>query len=187
MFGLPLAFTSPWLLLALVSLPAIWWLLRLTPPRPQEEVFPPTRILARLQEKEETPAQSPWWLTLLRLLMAAFVIIAMAGPILNPDESTLSGDGPVMIVMDDGWASATEWDNRRSTALSIVNEARESGRTVILESTTGRESWTGQPISAEDAAGLLQAAESRPLEPDHEETGKRIAGTINNTNPGQVS
>ncbi|MEM8650026.1 MAG: DUF4159 domain-containing protein [Pseudomonadota bacterium] len=187
MFGLPLAFTSPWLLLALVSLPAIWWLLRLTPPRPQEEVFPPTRILARLQEKEETPAQSPWWLTLLRLLMAAFIIIAMAGPILNPDESTLSGDGPVMIVMDDGWASATEWDNRRSTALSIVNEARESGRTVILESTTGRESWTGQPISAEDAAGLLQAAESRPLEPDHEETGKRIAGTINNTNPGQVS
>ncbi len=187
MFGLPLAFTSPWLLLALVSLPAIWWLLRLTPPRPQEEVFPPTRILARLQEKEETPAQSPWWLTLLRLLMAAFVIIAMAGPILNPEESTLSGDGPVMIVMDDGWASAPDWENRRSTALSIINEARESGRTIVLESTTGRDSWNGQPISAEDAAGLLQAAESRPLDPDHEETGKRIASAINSTNPGQVS
>ena len=57
MFGLPLAFTSPWLLMALISLPIIWWLLRLTPPKPQEEVFPPTRILARLQEKEETPAQ----------------------------------------------------------------------------------------------------------------------------------
>ncbi len=60
--------------------------------------------------------------------------------------------------------------------LSIVNEARESGRTIILESTTGRKTWTGQPISAEDASGLLQAAESRPLDPNHEETGKRIAG-----------
>ena len=109
MFGLPLAFTSPWILLGLVSIPVIWWLLRLTPPRPQEETFPPTRILARLREKEETPAQSPWWLTLLRLLLAALVIIAMAGPVLNPKESGLAGDGPVMIVMDDGWASAKEW------------------------------------------------------------------------------
>ena len=82
--GIPLTFAFPMVLTALALLPVIWWLLRLTPPRPQSELFPPLAILARLIRKEETPAKSPWWLTLLRLAMAAFVILAMAGPILNP-------------------------------------------------------------------------------------------------------
>ena len=112
MFGLPLAFTSPWILLGLVSLPVIWWLLRLTPPRPQEEPFPPTRILAKLQKKEETPAQSPWWLTLLRLILAGLVVVGMAGPILNPDDTQISGEGPILLVIDDGWASAKDWKNQ---------------------------------------------------------------------------
>ena len=59
------------LIVFLAFLGIIWWLLRLTPPRPQQEVFPPLRILARVLRKEETPNQSPWWLTLLRLLIAA--------------------------------------------------------------------------------------------------------------------
>ena len=32
------------MLLGLAALPAIWWLLRLTPPTPQHVVFPPTRL-----------------------------------------------------------------------------------------------------------------------------------------------
>ncbi|MEM7461771.1 MAG: BatA domain-containing protein, partial [Pseudomonadota bacterium] len=84
MLGLPIAFAYPWVLSALILLPVIWWLLRLTPPKPQTEIFPPLAILARLITKEETPAKSPWWLTLLRLLLAAFVIFAMSGPVLNP-------------------------------------------------------------------------------------------------------
>ena len=71
MAGLPLAFAFPWVLAGLAALPVIWWLLRLTPPRPQTEIFPPLAILARLVQREETPANSPWWLTLLRLTMAA--------------------------------------------------------------------------------------------------------------------
>ena len=35
MMGLPLAFAAPAVLAALVALPIIWWLLRLTPPRPR--------------------------------------------------------------------------------------------------------------------------------------------------------
>ncbi len=52
-------------LFGLLALPVIWWLLRLTPPRPRSELFPPLRILARVLQKEETPSKSPWWLTLL--------------------------------------------------------------------------------------------------------------------------
>jgi len=186
MFGLPLALTSPWLLMALLSLPVIWWLLRLTPPKPQEEVFPPTRILAKLQEKEETPAQSPWWLTLLRLLMAALVILAMAGPILNPQESSLNGEGPVMIVMDDGWASAKDWETRRNTALALVTEAKDAGRTVILQSTAGHANWSSEPLTPEAAASLLEASESIAIEPDHANTASTLPAKIRATNPGQI-
>ncbi|MDF3811756.1 BatA domain-containing protein [Rhodopseudomonas sp. BAL398] len=35
MMGLPLSFAEPLLLLGLVALPALWWLLRVMPPRPR--------------------------------------------------------------------------------------------------------------------------------------------------------
>ena len=46
MSWLPLSFGAPMVLWGLVALPVIWWLLRLTPPKPLQEVFPPHRILA---------------------------------------------------------------------------------------------------------------------------------------------
>ena len=43
-------------------------------------VFPPTRLLKDLKPTEETPAHSPWWLTALRMLLAALIILALARP-----------------------------------------------------------------------------------------------------------
>ena len=74
------AFTQPWLLLAGLTLPAIWLLLRVTPPAPRRVAFPPFLLLARLVSPERTPARTPWWLLLLRLLIAALLIFALAGP-----------------------------------------------------------------------------------------------------------
>jgi hypothetical protein len=45
------AFATPVILTALIVLPAIWWLLRLTPPRPKAEVFPPLAILATVLKR----------------------------------------------------------------------------------------------------------------------------------------
>ena len=42
LFGL--TFGAPLILAGLLALPLIWFLLRLTPPRPRDEVFPPTAI-----------------------------------------------------------------------------------------------------------------------------------------------
>jgi len=81
--SLPLSFAEPVLLLGLLSLPALWWLLRVMPPRPRRIEFPPTRLLFDIAPKEETPSRTPWWLTALRLLAAALVILAAAGPIAN--------------------------------------------------------------------------------------------------------
>ena len=38
--GLPLGFAQPLVLLGLLSLPVLWWLLRLIPPRPRRIEFP---------------------------------------------------------------------------------------------------------------------------------------------------
>ena len=65
--GLPLTFAEPLLLLGLLSLPVLWWLLRVMPPRPRRIEFPPTRLLFDIAPKEETPSRTPWWLTALRL------------------------------------------------------------------------------------------------------------------------
>ena len=103
MFGLPLTFTVPLVLTALAALPAIWLLLRITPPQPRRVDFPPLKILADLRPEQEMPARTPWWLLLLRLLLAAFLILAAAGPIWNP----LAEDGnrsPLLIVLDNGFA-----------------------------------------------------------------------------------
>ncbi len=56
-----LGFLSPWLLVALAALPLIWLILRLTPPRPRQLAFPPTRILLGLDDRERTPARTPPW------------------------------------------------------------------------------------------------------------------------------
>lgn len=79
-----LAFASPWLLAALAVLPVIWLLLRVTPPAPRRLNFPAIRILHMLTPKEETPARTPWWLVLLRLMIAALVILGLAEPLLIP-------------------------------------------------------------------------------------------------------
>ena len=40
-----LSFAVPWLLVALASLPVLWWLLRAVPPAPSRVVFPAIRLL----------------------------------------------------------------------------------------------------------------------------------------------
>jgi len=69
-----LSFGAPWILGALLVLPTIWWLLRVTPPLPRRVMFPPLRLLLGLSGDEETPARTPWWLLMLRLIAAALVL-----------------------------------------------------------------------------------------------------------------
>src|SRR5580693_5560197 len=112
MIGLPLGFASPLLLLGLLSLPVLWWLLRLVPPRPRRVAFPPTRLLFDIAPKEETPARTPWWLTLLRLLLATLIVLAAAGPLWNPPVASSSNNLPMALLIDDTWSAAASWPVR---------------------------------------------------------------------------
>ncbi|TMJ37530.1 MAG: LytTR family transcriptional regulator, partial [Alphaproteobacteria bacterium] len=132
MAGLPLAFAQPLVLLALLSLPVLWWLLRLIPPQPRRIAFPPTRLLFDIAPREETPQRTPWWLTLLRLTLAALVIIAAAGPLWNPPVAGSARNGPLALLIDDGFPAAGTWDMRMRSAEDLIARAETDHRGVAL-------------------------------------------------------
>jgi Domain of unknown function (DUF4159)/Aerotolerance regulator N-terminal len=130
--GLPLSFAEPMLLLGLLSLPALWWLLRVMPPRPRRIEFPPTRLLFDIAPKEETPSRTPWWLTALRLLAAALIILAAAGPTWNPQSGVGGSKAALVILLDDGWSAAASWDVRIKAADELIAQADGDRRAVAL-------------------------------------------------------
>jgi len=129
---LPLAFSSPFVLLALASLPALWLLLRITPPRPRAIDFPPLKLILDLLPREETPARTPWWLLALRLAIAGLVIFAMAGPVWNERQEGAGGSGPLLLVLDSGWGAAADWTDRMSLAEEVIRGAERANRPVAL-------------------------------------------------------
>jgi hypothetical protein len=131
-------FAAPWVLLALPALPLLWWLLRVTPPSPQRETFPAVRLLMGLTATAETPARTPWWLLLLRMIAAGLVIVGLARPVLDAGAS-LPGSGPLLLVIDDGWAAAVDWPRRLTAAQTILDRAEREGRRVGLLATAADE------------------------------------------------
>jgi Domain of unknown function (DUF4159)/Aerotolerance regulator N-terminal len=130
--ALSLGFTEPLVLTGLLTLPALWWLLRLIPPRPRRIDFPPTRLLLAIAPREETPARTPWWLTLLRLTLAATIIVAAAGPLWHPPVAATKTRAPLAILLDDGWTAANTWAARLRTADDIIMRAADERRAVAL-------------------------------------------------------
>ncbi len=174
-FGLPLVFASPWVLLALAALPILWWLLRVTPPAPHREVFPAIRLLLGLTATAETPARTPWWLLALRILAAALVIVGLARPVLDAGAS-LPGSGPVLLVIDDGWAAATDWPRRLAAAAGVLDRAERAGRQAALLATAAPESGTAPqatpPMPISELRPRLAALRPQPWSSD------RAAGAV---------
>ncbi|TPK86782.1 DUF4159 domain-containing protein [Mesorhizobium sp. B2-4-13] len=183
MSWLPLSFGAPMVLWGLLALPVIWWLLRLTPPKPQTEVFPPLKILARVLKREETPQRSPWWLTLLRLLMAALVVAALAEPVFNPREKLPAEGAALALVIDNDWASAADWNKRVATAERLIKDAGSNGVPVIIAFTAEKPNAEIGPFDAAVALDRLRAAKPRPIPTDRPAVYARVAGMLE-TLPG---
>src|SRR3954454_19689950 len=153
-----LAFASPWLLAGLAALPILWWLLRVTPPAPRRLRFPAIRLLFGLEPKEETPARTPLWLVLLRMVLAAMIILALAHPLLNP-SARLAGSGPLVLVVDDGWAAARDWPARQAAMTELIDRADREDRRVVLVGTAPQPGdEVPRPLSVQRAADARAAA-----------------------------
>ncbi len=164
MFGLPLAFAAPAVLAALVGLVALYFLLRVTPPSPHRAIFPPLRLLVGLDPTETTPARTPWPILALRLAIGALIILAMAEPLWN-SFAALSGSGPLLVLIDDGFAAAPAWDKQIDFARERAAAAARSGRIVAIHPL----SQGGKDIAPLDRAGIegqLRSLLPVPYAPD---------------------
>lgn len=126
-----LSFLVPWILATLLVLPVLWWLLRLTPPSPKRIQFPAIRLLFGLRPREETPHRTPWWLILLRVAIACFIILALSHPVWNAGQK-FARAGHVLVVIDNGWAAAPHWDTMVTAAGDLIDRADREGRTIFL-------------------------------------------------------
>ncbi|MDQ2066907.1 DUF4159 domain-containing protein [Xinfangfangia sp. CPCC 101601] len=156
----PIGFLNPMLLAALIALPILWLLLRAVPPAPIRRRFPGVALLLGLKDEAAEADKTPWWLLLLRILAVAAAIIGFAGPVLHPEERQ-AGSGPLLVVLDGGWAEARDWARRMNRAEALVEEAGGAGRTVSVIRLTDRpsevvfqsaEAWSGRLIGMEPAA-----------------------------------
>ena len=174
-----LSFVSPWVLFVLPALPLLWWLIRVTPPAPRTESFPAIRLLAELRATEETPARTPWWLLALRMLAAGLIILALARPVLDAGAA-LDGSGPVLLVMDDGWASAGDFPQRMQAASGVLDRAERAGRLVGLLFTAPTESGgkpvVTPPLPVVEARARLAAARPKSWPPDRLAASSALAG-----------
>ena len=167
-----LSFGAPWILAALLVLPAIWWLLRVTPPLPRRVVFPPLRLLLGLTGEEETPAQTPWWLLLLRLIAAALVIVALADPLLGKPPP-IPGRGPLVLFIDNGWTAAANWEAREAVIADVLRSATQQNRAVAIVPSANVPDVS--LMDAGKAARIAQALTPEPWLPDRTRAAKAIA------------
>ena len=130
---LGLTFAAPLALAALVGLPALWFLLRVTPPRPRRIAFPPLKLVADLMARRQTPARTPPWLLILRLAAAAALILAVSGPVWNPQGIGAGGGrSALLVLLDNGTSAAHDWRARLAVAQDTIEGAARDGRPVAV-------------------------------------------------------
>ena len=159
--ALPFTFSAPLALAALALLPALWLILRVTPPRPRRIDFPPLKIMADLVARRELPAHTPWWLLALRMAVAALAILAVAGPVWNPPREAAAAGGPMLLAVDNGFGAAGDWPDRIAVAESRIAAATREGRTVAVIGLAE----TPAEITLSDPRAALEKLRALPLEP----------------------
>jgi len=164
MAGLPLAFAAPAVLVALIGLVALYYLLRVTPPSPKRAVFPPMRLLIGLDPKETEPARTPWPILALRLAVGALIILAMAGPLWNA-AFALSGSGPLLVLIDDGWPAAPAFEKRVDFARQRMQGAARAGRPVAVKAMS-QGAQTIKPLDMSEIEGRLRSLTPVPYAAD---------------------
>lgn len=145
----PIGFTAPLLLWAAAALPLLWLILRAVPPAPIRRRFPGVALLLGLTDDETQTDKTPWWLLLLRMLAIAALIVAFAGPVLNPQDRQ-PGRGPLMVFLDGTWADARDWPRRIDRVEALLEEAGRDGRPVAVVQATDLPE-DGLPFQAAEA------------------------------------
>lgn len=154
----PIAGTfAPWMLLAVPAVVGLWWLMKSIPLKPLRQAFPGISLLFKLESEEKTPKRIPWWQYIPITLASAALVGALTKPEWNP-QPPLPGQGPVMLVIDNGWAAARHWQSRSEQMQQLINRAEREGRSLMILPTAAPDD--GSPIKV---LGPVTAQEARQI------------------------
>lgn len=163
-----LSFGSPFLLWALLALPALWLILKLFPPAPKKVFLASFRLLKDLKDKSAQSSSIPLWLLILRLCFVAFLIIALSKPVLNKssDANIPDNNTPLLLMIDNSWASAENWDQIQTQAMILIGQAERQAKPIHIITTTsntpnGDARYQG-PITATQAKSIIKGAQPHP-------------------------
>jgi len=156
----PFVLGAPLALAALVALPILWFILRATPPAPKNVELPSLRLLDGVEPREETPDRTPWWVLLLRILAVVAAGLGLAQPVYAPAGPPEAAEtGPLLVVVDDGWASAARWSDLQNAADAAIDAAgRDTPVHLLFTAPRDRPLDAADRYSRQEAARLLDAA-----------------------------
>ncbi|MGB3456639.1 MAG: DUF4159 domain-containing protein [Litorimonas sp.] len=151
-----LSLLAPLTLIGLITLPLVWWILKVSPPAPKRRLFPPLAILQGVETDEETPNATPFWVLLFRLLMVALAVFALSLPILTSEDNV--DTAPLTLIVDDSAAAAPVWDTMMDDARNRLREAQRANETAVLLLGDDAEL---DPVPAAEALQRLRSAAPR--------------------------
>lgn len=172
----PFLFGAPLALLGLIALPVIWWVLRATPPTPKDVELPSMRLLEGLDPRDETPARTPLWILALRTLAATLALAGLAQPIYAPGAGEPpANDGPLLIVIDDGWTSAARWSELTEAANAALDTAgRDTAIHLLLTAPKSLALDPAERFSRNEASRRISSLSPVAWRPDREDALARL-------------
>ena len=184
-------FLYPWILLLALLMPILWWIMRITPPRAKTIIFPAFFLLKDLKGEASSTAHAPWWMVLLRTSLLLAFIIAFSEPIINPStDIVLPKKGTVLLVVDNNWASAFNWQQRISKVKDYINYAKINGNNVNIISTSKSDKTANLDVYgamlAEEALRVVDVIKPQPWEADYNLTSEQINNVIRNISVGKA-
>lgn len=150
-------------------LPAAWKLLETIPPKPQQVEFPAIRLVFEQAADDKQNITAPLWQKLLGTSILAALALAAADPRLESASLLEKNEGPVLLVVDNDWSAARDWDAVQRRMQSVLESADRQGRKVMILPTApdpaaGVSLGPLQP--AEEALSALPALEPHPWPAD---------------------
>lgn len=120
-----------------------------------------------LENTEHTPSHTPWWLTALRILLAALIILALADPILNPERETQIAQGPIVAVVDNSWTSGKNWQDIQTYLDTLTKRAIRDNRAMALVATADDDRRASIAVQAPSKIReLAESLKPRPFAPN---------------------
>lgn len=170
-------FAAPWVLLGLGALPFVWRMLRSMPQKPRDEILPTIRFLKDISVENKHPDDMPIWQKTLLISVLGAAIIGMAGPEFdNVDD--VEGQGPLVLVTDNDWASASDWAGIKREQNYIIDQAEGDNRQLYILATAPDQNdlplrMLG-PLTPDEARRTLAEIKPQPWSVDREEAIEAI-------------